>query len=113
MQYNASNQYKSVRFVKLRYFGSSRMGGEFFNRVGMSKLCMMDINWKENKGKIIDVISTDGYYSRAEIVKVACPACGEVFIGTKRHAGGFVAGHRAFHEFENDIDVMITRMGGQ
>ena len=74
---------------------------------------MTDINWKENKGKMIDVVSTDGYYTRAEIVKVACPACGEEFIGTKRHAGGFVAGHRAFHEFENDMDVMITRMGGQ
>ena len=46
-------------------------------------------------------------------MKVACPACGEDFIGTKKHAGGFIAGHRAFHEFENDMDVMITRMGGQ
>ena len=74
---------------------------------------MTDINWKEETGKMIDVISTDGHYFQAEIVKVACPACGEEFIGTKRHAGGFVAGHRAFHEFENDMDVMITRMGGQ
>tara|TARA_R100000008_G_scaffold55029_1_gene33673 strand:- start:236 stop:478 length:243 start_codon:yes stop_codon:yes gene_type:complete len=67
----------------------------------------------EDIGKMIDVISTDGYYMQAEIVKVTCPACGEQFVGTKRHAGGFIAGHRAFHEFENDMDVMITSMGGR
>ena len=101
-----------MRFVKLSYFALH--SGVAFSLIGLKGLSnMTDINWKENKGKMIDVVSTDGYYTRAEIVKVACPACGEEFIGTKRHAGGFIAGHRAFHEFENDMDVMITRMGGQ
>jgi hypothetical protein len=68
---------------------------------------------EEDIGKMIDVISTDGYYTQAEIVKVTCPACGEQFVGTKRHAGGFIAGHRAYHEFENEMDIMITSMGGQ
>lgn len=68
---------------------------------------------EEEVGEIIDVISQDGLYKRAEIVKVFCPACGEEFIGTKRHAGGFVAGHQAYHEFENSQDAIMISMGGQ
>ena len=68
---------------------------------------------EEEVGEIIDVISQDGLYKRAEIVKVFCPACGEEFIGTKRHAGGFIAGHQAFHEFENSQDAIMISMGGQ
>ena len=68
---------------------------------------------EEDLGKIIDVLTTDGFYQQAEIVKVTCPVCGEQFMGTKRHAGGFIAGHRAFHEFENQADLIITSMGGQ
>ena len=64
-------------------------------------------------GEILDLICQDGVYQRAEIVKVFCPACGEEFIGTKRHAGGFIAGHQAYHEFENQQDVMMMQMGGQ
>ncbi len=63
--------------------------------------------------EILDIICQDGLYKRAEIVKVYCPVCGEEFIGTKRHAGGFIAGHQAFHEFENNQDVMMIQMGGQ
>ena len=62
--------------------------------------------------KIMDVLCTDGFYQQAQIVKVTCPACGEAFLGTKRHAGGFIAGHKAYLEFENQIDVMINEMGG-
>lgn len=62
--------------------------------------------------KIMDVLCTDGFYQQAQIVKVTCPACGEAFLGTKRHAGGFIAGHKSYHEFENQIDVMINEMGG-
>jgi len=62
--------------------------------------------------EVINVISTDGYYEQAQIVKVTCPACGEEFLGTKRHAGGFIAGHRAYHEFINSIDMAIDNMGG-
>tara|TARA_R100000152_G_C6710245_1_gene138013 strand:- start:321 stop:566 length:246 start_codon:yes stop_codon:yes gene_type:complete len=64
-------------------------------------------------GDILDLIAQDGVYKRAEIVKVFCPACGEEFIGTKRHAGGFIAGHQAFHEFENSQDAIMISMGGQ
>jgi|TARA_R110000824_G_scaffold35603_5_gene111444 hypothetical protein len=63
-------------------------------------------------GVIMNVISSDGYYINAEIVKVTCPACGEEFLGTKRHAGGFVAGHEAYHNFENNQDLMVHGMGG-
>ena len=68
---------------------------------------------EEDVEGILDVICQDGLYKRAEIVKVYCPSCGEEFIGTKRHAGGFVAGHQAFHEFESHQDVMIIQMGGE
>ena len=66
----------------------------------------------EDVGEILDMICQDGVYKRAEIVKVYCPACGEEFIGTKRHAGGFIVGHKAFHEFENAQDLIVVNMGG-
>jgi hypothetical protein len=62
--------------------------------------------------EVMNVISTDGYYQQAEIVKITCPVCGEEFLGTKRHAGGFIAGHRAYHEFVNSQDMIIDNMGG-
>ena len=67
---------------------------------------------EEDIGHIMTIIATDGYYKQTEIVKVSCPACGEEFLGTKRHAGGFIAGHRAFHEFENSLDTIIENLGG-
>ena len=66
---------------------------------------------EEDIGHIQNIIATGGYDIQAEIVKVCCPACGEEFLGTKRHAGGFIAGHRAFHEFENSMDVIIENLG--
>jgi len=62
--------------------------------------------------KVMDVISTDGYYRQAQIVKVTCPHCGEEFLGTKRHAGGFISGHQVYHEFVNSQDLLISKMGG-
>jgi len=67
---------------------------------------------EEDVGNIMNVITTDGYYIQAQVVKVSCPACGEEFLGTKRHAGGFIAGHIAFHEFENTRDTIVESMGG-
>ena len=49
---------------------------------------------EDDLDKIMTIISTDGYYLQAEIVKVTCPVCGEEFLGTKRHAGGFISGHK-------------------
>ena len=54
----------------------------------------------------MDVIATDGYYKQATIVKVVCPVCFEEFLGTKRHAGGFIAGHRAYHEFDDNSNIL-------
>ena len=68
---------------------------------------------EDDLDKIMTVISTDGYYLQAEIVKVTCPACGEEFLGTKRHAGGFIVGHQAYHEFQNNQDALMVQMGGQ
>ena len=68
---------------------------------------------EDDLDKIMTIISTDGYYLQAEIVKVTCPVCGEEFLGTKRHAGGFIAGHQAYHEFQNNQDALMVQMGGQ
>jgi len=67
---------------------------------------------EEDIGHMLTIISTDGYYKQAMIVKVVCPVCGEEILGTKRHAGGFIAGHRAYHEFENEQDMRVEQMGG-
>jgi len=67
---------------------------------------------EEDLEKVMDIISTDGYYKQAEIVQVTCPVCGEQFLGTKRHAGGFIAGHEAYHQFENNQDTIIATLGG-
>jgi predicted RNA-binding Zn-ribbon protein involved in translation (DUF1610 family) len=64
------------------------------------------------EGDIETVRTDDGVQVDAEIVRVSCPACGEEFIGTKRSAGGFVAGHSAYHEFVNSQDMIIHAMGG-
>jgi len=66
-----------------------------------------------NIGDIITIEYKGGIEIDAEIVRVYCPACGEEFIGTKRNAGGFIAGHTAYHEFENAQDLLITSLGGQ
>jgi len=63
-------------------------------------------------GEITDVVTEFGTELHAEIVRVFCPACSEEFIGTKRAAGGFVAGHAAFHDHENRMDVILSNMGG-
>jgi hypothetical protein len=64
-------------------------------------------------GDIVPIVITPtGNQYDCEIVQVSCPACGETFKGTKRDAGGFIAGHQAYHEFENIQDLMIKSMGG-
>ena len=64
-------------------------------------------------GDVISAIVTEtGIYYDCEVVQVTCPACGESFKGTKRDAGGFIAGHQAYHEFNNIQDLMIKSMGG-
>jgi len=63
-------------------------------------------------GDIITLESKHGTEFSAEIVKVACPSCGEEFLGSKRGAGGFVAGHHAYHEFENAMDLIVSSLGG-
>jgi hypothetical protein len=78
----------------------------------MSNEHQIDDLTEDDIDKVIDVLSTDGFYPQAAIVKVTCPSCGEAFLGTKRHAGGFVAGHQTYHEFENRFDVMVSDMGG-
>jgi len=67
---------------------------------------------EEDIEKIINVISKEGVFLRAAIVRVHCPTCGEEFIGTKRHAGGFIAGHEAYHEFCFKSDLFIAQTGG-
>ena len=68
---------------------------------------------EESIGTIVEQVDTpEGTTFNAEIVQVFCPACGEQFVGTKRGAGGFIAGHRAYHEFENTADLRANQMGG-
>ena len=64
------------------------------------------------EGDIITIETKDGIQIDAEIVRISCPACGEEFIGCKRSAGGFIAGHQAYHEFTNAHDMIINNMGG-
>ena len=47
-------------------------------------------------------------------MKITCPVCAEEFLDndTKRHAGGFIAGHRAYHDFENSFDEIVDSLGG-
>ena len=67
----------------------------------------------EEVGTIIQKIKLSiGTYFDAEVVKVTCPACGESFKGLKRDAGGFIAGHEAYHEFINKQDLIVGFMGG-
>jgi uncharacterized protein (UPF0212 family) len=64
-------------------------------------------------GEIVSEIETPtGIYYDCEIVQISCPACGETFKGMKRSAGGFIAGHHAYHEFVNSQDLIIEAMGG-
>ena len=44
------------------------------------------------------------------IVRSLCSICGEDW--HKRHAGGFISGHRAYHEFEREQYIRIDQMGG-
>ena len=67
---------------------------------------------EEELGVIMDVISTDGFYTQAEVVHVTCPACGDEFLGTKRHAGEFISGHAAYHDFVNKQDMISNSRGG-
>lgn len=67
---------------------------------------------EEDIGKIMDIKYATGIEMLAEIVKVSCPACGEEFIGTKRGAGGFIAGHEAYHRHENSLDLIVHTLGG-
>lgn len=66
-----------------------------------------------NIGDIMDIEATYGTEFQAEIVRVFCPACSEEFMGSKRAAGSFVAGHMAYHEHENRMDTMLANMGGE
>jgi len=63
-------------------------------------------------GEIRNFEHIGGIAIDAEIVKVCCPACGEEFVGNKWCAGGFIAGHEAYHNHENRMDLIITSMGG-
>jgi len=67
---------------------------------------------EDDVGTIRTVELSDGTMHDCEIVQVYCPACGEKFTGTKRGAGGFIAGHQAFHEFENAQDMIVSSLGG-
>ena len=64
-------------------------------------------------GAIVTFVGDNGVEHDAEVVSVSCPACGESFTGSKRGAGGFVAGHQAYHEFINAQDILVTMMGGE
>lgn len=67
---------------------------------------------EDDIGIFVTLVREDGTYVEAEIVRVFCPLCGEEFIGTKRDAGGFIAGHKAYHEHENMSDLIAESMGG-
>ena len=62
---------------------------------------MSDTKYTEdNLGDVITIVTKDGTYYDERIVQVFCPTCAASFIGPIRHAGGFVAGHDAYHNWE-------------
>jgi len=67
---------------------------------------------EDDIGMFVTLTREDGTYLEAEIVRVFCPLCAEEFIGSKRDAGGFIAGHKAYHEHENMSDLIAESMGG-
>tara|TARA_R100001230_G_C5621677_1_gene131019 strand:+ start:361 stop:573 length:213 start_codon:yes stop_codon:yes gene_type:complete len=60
---------------------------------------------EDDIGKIVEIETETGRYIEERIVHVFCRICGSNFIGIMREAGGFVAGHKAYHawEFEKEI----------
>ena len=50
--------------------------------------------------RIQRLVRVDGIHHDVEVVRVTCPECAESFTGTKRDAGGFLAGHGAYHAHE-------------
>ena len=67
---------------------------------------ILDISSFE-EGTVISMITTEGIFRHAEIVKICCPICAEVFIGTKKHAGAFIFGHREYHKWEIEISELM------
>jgi hypothetical protein len=59
----------------------------------------------EDIGKIVEVTASDGTYIDERVVTVHCSVCGASFIGLIRHAGGFLAGHTAFHTWEFQMEM--------
>lgn len=52
--------------------------------------------------RIQRLVRSDGIHHDVEVVRVTCPDCAESFTGTKRDAGGFLAGHGAYHAHEEE-----------
>ena len=86
-----------------KHFDETKEGGDFYTH---------PYHDEAEIGTIKTIHTPQGVSIDAEIVRVYCPACGEEFIGTKRGAGGFIAGHSAYHEFENKQDMIVSSMGG-
>ena len=63
-------------------------------------------------GDVIYVEKPGSLEPLAEIVLVACVYCGETHIGTKREAGGFIAGHLAFHNHMEQMASIVEELGG-
>ena len=57
---------------------------------------------QDDLGKIITMTTECGTYYEERVVQVFCDICTASFIGTMREAGGFVAGHDAFHKWESN-----------
>ncbi len=64
------------------------------------------------EGSIVRVERQGVLELEAEIVRVCCAICGEEMLGTKREAGGFLAGHEAFHRHEVSLALVADEMGG-
>ena len=59
------------------------------------------LRWTEDDiGEIVQISNDQGTSFEERIVQVFCPVCAASFIGPIRHAGGFVAGHDAYHRWE-------------
>ena len=69
-----------------------------------------EITWTEDDiGEVVQISDNFGTTFEERIVQVFCPICFASFIGPIRHAGGFLAGHQTYHNWESEQAMTANR----
>ena len=64
----------------------------------------------EDIGELVELTTETGRYIEERVVAVYCVVCGSQFIGIMREAGGFLAGHGAYHKWEYTQQATMEEM---